>query len=73
VRAAVDDFCARVLADPRLAPFFASTDLNWVKTDQRSFIVAALGGSEIFAGRNMKTPTRGCAPGMRGSTRWSGT
>ncbi len=28
VRAAADDFHARVLADPRLAPFFTGTDLN---------------------------------------------
>ena len=53
VRAAVDDFYARVLADRRLAPFFARTDLERLKTHQRAFIAAAIGGPEIFAGRDM--------------------
>ena len=59
VHAAVDDFYSRVLADPRLAPFFAHTDLNRLKAHQRSFIAAALGGPEIFAGRDMKTAHAG--------------
>jgi hemoglobin len=53
VRAAVDDFYARVLADPKLAPFFTSTDLDRLKAHQRSFIAAAIGGPEIFSGRDM--------------------
>lgn len=53
VRAAVDDFYARVLADPRLAPFFTGTDLNRLKAHQRAFIAAAIGGPEIFEGRDM--------------------
>jgi hemoglobin len=53
VRAAVDDFYARVLADKQLAPFFAGTDLQRLKAHQRAFIAAAIGGPEIFAGRDM--------------------
>lgn len=53
VRAAVDDFYVRVLADPGLAPFFTAVDMQRLKTHQRSFIAAALGGPEIFAGRDM--------------------
>ena len=53
VRAAVDDFYARVLADARLAPFFTSTDLNHLKAHQRAFIAAAIGGPEVFGGRDM--------------------
>jgi hemoglobin len=53
VRAAVDDFYARVLADRRLAPFFARTDLERLKAHQRAFIAAAIGGPEVFAGRDM--------------------
>jgi len=53
VRAAVDDFYERVLADPGLALFFAQTDLQQLKAHQRSFIAAAIGGPEIFAGRDM--------------------
>jgi hemoglobin len=59
VSAAVDDFYARVLADPGLAPFFARTDLRRLKAHQRSFIAAAIGGPEIFAGRDMATAHAG--------------
>ena len=59
VRAAVDDFYARVLADARLAPFFAETDLERLKAHQRAFIAAALGGPEIFAGRDMASAHAG--------------
>jgi hemoglobin len=57
----VDDFYARVLADPRLAPFFAGTDLSRLKAHQRSFIAAAIGGPEVFAGRDMATAHAGLA------------
>lgn len=53
VHAAVDDFYVRVLADPKLAPFFTGTDLNRLKSHQRAFIAAAIGGPEIFRGRDM--------------------
>jgi hemoglobin len=53
VHAAVDDFYARVLADPKLAPFFTGTDMNRLKAHQRAFIAAAIGGPEIFSGRDM--------------------
>ena len=53
VHAAVDDFYARVLADPSLAPFFADADLGKLKAHQRSFIAAAIGGPEIYRGRDM--------------------
>ena len=59
VRAAVDDFYARVLADRRLAPFFARTDMERLKAHQRAFIAAALGGPEIFAGRDMASAHAG--------------
>lgn len=53
VRAAVDDFYARVLADRQLAAFFTDTDLQRLKAHQRAFIAAAIGGPDIFAGRDM--------------------
>jgi hemoglobin len=53
VRAAVDDFYARVLADKQLAAFFTGTDLQRLKAHQRAFIAAAIGGPEIYAGRDM--------------------
>jgi hemoglobin len=59
VRAAVDDFYARVLDDPRLAPFFATTDMSRLKAHQRSFIAAAIGGPEVFSGRDMASAHAG--------------
>ena len=59
VHAAVDDFYDRVLADPSLAPFFDGTDLQRLKAHQRSFIAAAIGGPEIFAGRDMASAHAG--------------
>jgi hemoglobin len=53
VRAAVDDFYARLLADRQLAAFFTGTDLQRLKVHQRAFIAAAIGGPEIFTGREL--------------------
>jgi hemoglobin len=53
VHAAVDDFYKRVLADPSLARFFDGIDMAGLKAHQRSFIAAAIGGPEVFAGRDM--------------------
>jgi hemoglobin len=53
VHVAVDDFYTRVLADPNLAPFFTDVNLARLKSHQRAFIAAAIGGSEIYAGRDM--------------------
>ena len=63
VRAAVDDFYARVLADERLAPFFTDTDLPRLKAHQRAFIAAAIGGPEVFAGRDMASAHAGLGIG----------
>jgi len=59
VHAAVDDFYQRVLSDPSLAPFFTSVDMDKLKAHQRSFIAAAIGGPEIFQGRDMGTAHAG--------------
>ena len=61
VGAAVDDFYARVLADPQLAPFFTGVDLQHLKAHQRAFIAAAIGGSEIYQGRDMAAAHAGLA------------
>lgn len=61
VRAAVDDFYARVLADPQLAPFFTDAGLQHLKAHQRAFIAAAIGGSEIYEGRDMAAAHAGLA------------
>ena len=61
VRAAVDDFYTRLLADPRLAPFFTGIELRHLKAHQRAFIAAAVGGPEIYRGRDMAAAHAGLA------------
>jgi len=63
VRAAVDDFYARLLADRQLAAFFTGTDLRRLKAHQRAFIAAAVGGPDIFAGRDMASAHAGLGIG----------
>jgi hemoglobin len=50
----VDLFYCRVLGDSELTGYFTATDIARLKAHQRSFIAAALGGSEIYQGRPMK-------------------
>lgn len=59
VQAAVDDFYVRVLADPALAPVFVGADLNRLKAHQRAFIAAAVGGPQLYGGRDMATAHAG--------------
>ncbi|MGI5212142.1 group I truncated hemoglobin [Plantactinospora sp. CA-290183] len=59
VSAAVDDFYVRVLGDPKLAPYFVGVDVPKLKAHQRAFIAAAIGGSEIYAGRDMSSAHAG--------------
>lgn len=54
VTAAVDDFYRRLIADPALTHFFDGVDMKGLKTHQRSFIAAALGGPEPYLGRSMR-------------------
>jgi hemoglobin len=53
VNVAVDKFYGRVLNDPQLAPYFVRVDIDRLKSHQRSFIAAAIGGPEIYRGRDM--------------------
>jgi hemoglobin len=54
VAAAVDRFYERVLADEQLAGYFDGVDLTRLRSHQRGFIAAAIGGPEVYAGRSMK-------------------
>lgn len=53
VSAAVDKFYLRVLDDPTLVHFFDGVDMDRLKSHQRSFIAAAIGGPELYRGRDM--------------------
>ncbi|KWX68110.1 group 1 truncated hemoglobin [Mycobacterium sp. NAZ190054] len=54
VTAAVDDFYRRVTGDPELTPYFEGVDMRRLKTHQRAFIAAAIGGPEPYRGRPMR-------------------
>jgi hemoglobin len=53
VSLAVDGFYERVIGDPSLAHYFEGVDLARLKSHQRAFIGAALGGPETYPGRDM--------------------
>lgn len=53
VRAAVDRFYRRVLADPSLAPFFERIPIERLKGHQAAFLIQALGGPASYKGRSM--------------------
>lgn len=54
VESVVEEFYKRVLADPELAPFFAKTNMKWLKLRQAQFFTQALGGPAIYKGKPMK-------------------
>ena len=55
VSAAVDGLYERLLADPVLAPYFAATDMERLKRHMRAFMAVALGGADLYAGRDMQS------------------
>lgn len=59
VSAAVDGLYQRLLAFPVLAPYFAGTDMERLKRHMRAFMAVALGGADLYAGRDMHTARAG--------------
>ena len=55
IKLAVEQFYERVLADPELAPFFADTNMAWLKARQNAFFIQALGGPPVYRGRDMRS------------------
>jgi hemoglobin len=53
VAAAVEDLYARILGDDTLAHYFAGLDMARQKAHLRAFVAAALGGPQLYAGRDM--------------------
>ncbi len=54
VRAAVERFYERVLADPQLSGFFKQTSLPRLKAHQFAFLSQALGGPRQYEGASMR-------------------
>jgi len=52
--AVVDDFYARVLADPQLAGFFSGANMPKLKGRQVEFFAAALGGPDPYRGAGLR-------------------
>jgi hemoglobin len=59
LRPAVAVFYQRVLADPVLAPWFVGVDMDRLRAHQHAFLTAALGGPNVFAGRDLAEAHRG--------------
>jgi len=53
LRTAVNLFYRRVLADPELAPWFAGVDMTRLRAHQMAFLAGALGGPDLFNGREI--------------------
>ena len=55
IRAAVDIFYGKLLADPALRGVFRDVDMPRLKGHQRAFVLQALGGASLYAGRDLQT------------------
>jgi hemoglobin len=53
IRAAVDAFYERVLADPELAGYFQDVDMNTLRRHQTDMLVTATGGPRQYTGQDM--------------------
>jgi hemoglobin len=59
LRTAVAVFYQRVLADPALAPWFVGVDMDRLRAHQHAFLTSALGGPNLFAGRDLADAHKG--------------
>ncbi|GAA1983203.1 group 1 truncated hemoglobin [Catenulispora subtropica] len=63
LRTAVDLFYRRVLADPALQGFFEGVDVERLSAHQRSFLAMALGGPDLYGGRELAEAHQGMVIG----------
>lgn len=54
VKAAVDIFYGKVLADQRIAHFFEGVDMARQNAKQRAFLIMAFGGPNAYTGADMR-------------------
>jgi hemoglobin len=52
--AAVERLCEEILADPVMRAYSAQTDMSRLKTHQRAFLTAALGGPNAYSGLTIR-------------------
>ena len=53
IRAAVDEFYARVAGDPLLRPYFDGVDLGRLRWHQAALLTALTGGPRSYSGRDL--------------------
>jgi hemoglobin len=58
IRRAVDEFYTRVLADPRLRPYFDGADMNRLRGHQAKLLVQVTGGPADYSGRDLTAAHR---------------
>lgn len=51
---AVDVFYRKMLKDPRVARFFATTDMNRQRAKQAAFLTMVTGGPNAYTGKDMR-------------------
>lgn len=61
IRAAVDEFYVRVIADPSLVGYFATTDLTSLRRHQVAMLSQATGGPREYTGAEMGRAHAGLA------------
>jgi hemoglobin len=61
IRAAVELFSARMMSDPELAGIFAAAGMPDLRAHQQAFLVGALGGPDLYRGRDMRDAHSGLA------------
>ena len=59
IRELVRIFYDRVLADPRLAPFFPATDMEALRAKQVMFLTMLLGRTRTFSGQGLEAAHAG--------------
>ena len=58
MKAAVDVFYAKVLADPHISGYFDGTDMDRQKLKQQRFLTMVTGGPNRYTGRSMRAAHR---------------
>ncbi|MGY1711252.1 group 1 truncated hemoglobin [Geodermatophilus sp. SYSU D00758] len=58
IRTAVDDFYRRVLADPRLEPYFEGIDMDRLRVHQTQLLSQVTGGPAAYGGRDLAAAHR---------------
>src|SRR5258706_13459296 len=53
LKTAVAVLYQRMLADPAVAPWFSDIDMERLRSHQHAFLTTALGGPDVFTGRNL--------------------